>query len=486
MIFMPGGIDKLRFGKTVTYRYQLHIEKRLISICRDSDLIGISFMTHYYERAIQITKALKSALEIPIVWGGTHSTVAPEESLKYVNMVCIGEGEDPFLELISRLESGHGYLDTKSFYFKNNGKIIKNSLRLLRQDLDSLPPMDFDIQDHYVYNAWEDDVTEMDKNLLGQVLPRLRYFNDRTLITYRTMVSRGCPHNCTYCTSPVLKRMYGGQNYLRRRSVAHVMEELEDVIARYGFIESINFFDDTFFAAPISYLEEFSQSYKKRIGLPMYVQGSPTTITKNKIEVLIDAGCVFVEMGIQTGSKKTQILYDRKVPNEKVIASAKSINSHKEKLLTPDYHIILDNPWESSEDILQTLRLLLMLPTPFTLSISSLIFFPETTLAKKALEENLVDDDDPLAIGRKPFVYARGSYLNYLILLAGLSAIPRTLIRFLARPSMVKIFHREHLSQAYEFLYHLTRYIILFIKGYKALRRGDFNRIGRYFRKLKL
>ena len=54
----------------------------IVDQLRDVDLIGMSLMTNNFVRACALTEAVrKGGITAPVVWGGTHPTVAPEESL---------------------------------------------------------------------------------------------------------------------------------------------------------------------------------------------------------------------------------------------------------------------------------------------------------------------------------------------------------------------------------------------------------------------
>ncbi len=65
---------------------------------RDRDLIGMGLMTNTFHRASVLTRRLRDAgIKAPIIWGGTHATVAPEESLEVPDIICVGEGEEPTL-----------------------------------------------------------------------------------------------------------------------------------------------------------------------------------------------------------------------------------------------------------------------------------------------------------------------------------------------------------------------------------------------------
>ena len=62
--------------------------------------------------------------------------------------------------------------------------------------------------------------------------------------------------------------------------------------------------------------------------------------------------------------------------------AARRIGAHR---LAGYYDVILDNPWETEQDTLQTARLLSRLPRPFGLAMSSLLFFPGTELCKDTM-----------------------------------------------------------------------------------------------------
>ena len=70
---------------------------------KDADLIGLSVMSNFWDNSVQITERIKKDLDVPILWGGTHPTIRPEECLDLggADIVCIGEGEDTLVELVS-------------------------------------------------------------------------------------------------------------------------------------------------------------------------------------------------------------------------------------------------------------------------------------------------------------------------------------------------------------------------------------------------
>ncbi len=475
IIFMPGGIERLRFDSGYIYQYSNRTLQQIAELCDDADLIGFSFMSQYFDRAAQITGYLKKHFHIPIIWGGTHPTHRPEECLNYCDIVCLGEGEYAVVELADKMSKGADYTDTKSCWFKIDGSNIRrNEQHAIVGNLDELPFVDYEIENHYVYNWRSEDIVQIDETVMKDQFLKMPYFHHKHLITYRTMSSRGCPHRCSYCASSAMMK-------LRRRSVNNVIEELKKVLNRFNYIELISFFDDTFFAAPVGYFEQFRDKYKKEIGLPFHAQCSPTTISERKMDLLVDAGLFYTEMGIQTGSNRIKNIYRRIESNQKILEAANLINRYSEQLLVPDYHIILDNPWEEKEDVKDTLDLLLRLPGKFRLQISSLIFFPGTTLNKKAKEEGILRDELN-EVCRKPFTFPKGTYLNYLIYLSGFPGIPRDFLRLLSNDGFIKLFHSQKPKRAYELLFALTEKLRIIGKGIFAILKGDFGRIINHFR----
>ena len=474
LIFLPGGIEHLRSDSSYVYQYPEKTLQQIGDICADTDLIGFSVMSLYFDRAAQISRYLRERFTTPIIWGGVHPTYRPEHSLEYADIICVGEGEFPIRELTRRMSAGDKRRDIPGCWFKTDGEILKNKPAPIIQNLDELPFVDYDIADHFVFQWRTGDVVRIDEKTMKEQFLKLPYFHDTHRIAYRTMTSRGCPHKCSYCASSATMQ-------LRRRSVANVMLELEDILRRFPYIELISFFDDTFFAAPVEYFEEFRDQYKKRIGLPFHAQCSPTTLTEKKLTLLLDAGLYYTEMGIQTGSDRIKKMYRRMDSNEKMIEAASLLNKYRSQMLVPDYHVILDNPWETKEDVQDTLRLLLSLPGKFRLQISSLVFFPGTELNDRARREGLLKDELK-EVCRKPFTHPKGTYLNYLIFLSGFPAVPRWLLRLLSREGFVKVFHSQEPSPVYHVLVGLTNRTRLVLKGVKAVLTGDIGRIINYFK----
>lgn len=491
-IFLPGGVEQYKHTVGFTYRYHEHIIRQVVELAQQADLIGVSFMSHYLGRAKQICHALKASVAVPVVVGGIHPTVQPEECLEFADIVCRGEGEQAFLELVQRIERGESYYDIKNLWFKQDGNIIRNPLRPLLQDLDALPFFDYQMEGQYIYDNLKDDLVPMNKEMLKNCFPLEPHvegsFSDSYLrtLSYKTMTTRGCPHHCTFCAEKTLADMYSGQRYLRKRGVNSIITELLWVKKELPFVESIFLFDDTFLSRTTDEIVEFAKEYKKQIAMPFHIQASPGTVTEKKIEVLIDAGLVFVEMGIQSMSNTGKRLYKRKTTEKMIFEAAEIFHSFKKQLYPPCYHVILDNPWETTEDVLETLDTVLKLPRPFWLKRASLVLFPGTELNIKARNEGILKtkEDEQREIYCKHLHMPKGSYVNFLMYLAGFSYFPRSIIKLLRAGIFIRLFDRSTLSGFYISLYNAGEKLIILWKGIRSLFTGDFARIYKYFHRV--
>jgi len=214
---------------------------------------------------------------------------------------------------------------------------------------------------------------------------------------YMTIDARGCPQHCTYCCNSQLARRFDW-TFVRRKSVGSLIEELRGAVSRYPEMQSIKLSDDAFGDLPVAYIREFADAYKREIGLPLGVPGfSPSNLTREKLEPLVDAGLDYVRLGIQSGSPRVRKLYGRHDTNRQIVDAVNLVHEFRPRIKRLKLDIITDNPWETDEEAEQTIRLLLQLPKPYVMAIFSLTLFPGTPLYLKAKREGaLVDPSSPV------------------------------------------------------------------------------------------
>ncbi|MBN1593700.1 MAG: B12-binding domain-containing radical SAM protein [Candidatus Coatesbacteria bacterium] len=452
LIFLPDHKSLLKDDPHFEERYPDGLMEDVVQACSESDVVGVSLMSNYFDRAAQITKSIKAELKAPVVWGGIHPTVIPDDCLNHCDIVCVGEGEYPMLNLVRAMEKKEDIRGIKGFFFKENGKVIRNELEPLLLDLDSLPFQDFDYVDHYTIGKDGKSLVRMDYEIQKDLFVNgLRL--GKGLCFYQTMTTRGCPHACSYCCNYAFRKLFPGQKILRRRSDENVMQELELVKEKMPYIELIAFSDDSMTAVTEQVMKEFCEEYKRRIDLPFFVLVSPPTVTEKKCEYMVDAGMHVVEMGIQSGSDSTNKMYRRSISNEQVVRAAEILNIHRDRIYPPVYDVILDNPFEVRSDVLKTIRLLLELPQPYIIQFFSLTFYPGTELWDRARKEGIVEDAIE-NVYRKYYHEFKKSFLNFLVL-AIHNRLPKPLIRILSNSTVAAILDSKPLKPFWKLAYRL-------------------------------
>jgi radical SAM superfamily enzyme YgiQ (UPF0313 family) len=473
LIFLPADTYGHRFEKNHITQIASSMVSDLLDLCRDCDVIGLSFLSSMFDPAVQVTRAIQKNLpDKPIIWGGFHVTTMPRQGLEFVDVVCVGEGEEAFLEYLESLEEDRERHDIRNLWFKRpDGRIVGNPLRPLIQDIDTLPFIDFDFADDWTYDLELRHLVRLDWARWKLIGPKYLDRSGDMRLAYKTMITRGCPHKCAYCGVAFTHDLYKGQRYLRRRSVEHMIAEIRSVARRYPEIGIVHFQDDVFFSTSTEEIVKFSEHWKREVGLPFRAQCSPTTLNEEKYAALVDAGLTFTELGIQTGSPDTMRSYKRGMTNEQLLKAVNIITKYVGKTHIPDYHVILDNPWESTEDVLKGLRLLWTLPQPYNLLPSSLVPYPGTEFYHKVIEDGFVTDEFR-QIYRKGFHTPNGSYVNFLFFLSLFNNLPKEIPQFLAQDRLVKVLNQRKYDAFWGKVYERGERLRQLQKLWTVARRG--------------
>lgn len=441
-IFCPGKIDT----------ESLDVLIRFLKV-QNIYLVGISLVTDDYRSAVLLTGEIKKLLNIPVIWGGAHVNVKPEESLQHADMICLGEGEEALLDLVKNYSEGKFDLSIKNVWFRTEDGIVRNELRNLEENLDKYPFPDFDLTTQFVMNE-KGFESLAEKHLLGE---------------YSIMTSRGCPYSCHYCYNSYRRKQFEGKGkYLRKRSIENIIDELVIATTNFKSLRIINFWDDSFVTRSIEEFDKFKDLYKAKVDLPFFALIEPMAFDYQKIAILKEAGLSGLQVGIQSGSERVnRAVYNRPVSNNKVFKIAAFINKIG---IDVKYDIIFNNPYETPEDVADTAKLLLEFPRPFVLQGYNLIFYPETVLTERALHDNHIlvksdandfstiqsKTDSPLAtlgnseVSNRFFMINYTSdekkYYNSVISLIASMYVPKVIIKYFASSDgtfkifMLKIF----------------------------------------------
>jgi uncharacterized Fe-S cluster-containing radical SAM superfamily protein len=263
----------------------------------EPDLLAVSSVTDWFQWQIDFVRAFRRRRPgTPVIWGGIHPTTAPERVLAHpeVDWVCVGEGEEALVELCDALDAGRGPEGIANL----RGRGFANAPRPLIRDLDALP--------------------FPDKDLFYAHAPYLKS-------AYTIMGSRGCPFRCTFCNNDALRRIYADDRpFVRRRSVASMLDELEQGLRRHDFRAVL--FEDDVFTGDIARTRAFCEGYKRRIGRPFVIETHPLTTDPEELALLRDAGCVQVEIGVQTLNPEARRRVGRHESNAQIEAALRALS----------------------------------------------------------------------------------------------------------------------------------------------------------------
>ncbi|MHA1230106.1 MAG: B12-binding domain-containing radical SAM protein [Candidatus Helarchaeota archaeon] len=180
--------------------YEEKIKPVTMDDINGADLVGISIQTLTSIRGYQLAEQIRKKFKIPVVIGGTHATLNPDEAVHYADYVVRNEGEYTFFDLLEALENNLSIDDILGISFMENGEIYHNPARPFIENLDELP-----------YPNW--------KLIKGMFKTKETMINS---FVYPIQVTRGCPFDCTFCSvTPTFGKKF------RYRSVESVVDELK-------------------------------------------------------------------------------------------------------------------------------------------------------------------------------------------------------------------------------------------------------------------
>ena len=212
---------------------------------RHFDLIGITAMTHQATRAYEIADQFRRD-GVPVIMGGMHPTVMPEEALTHADAVVIGEAEPVMATLLDDFLGGR--LE----------KVYRAPIS----------------QDNKLEVPWP----------RREILAGKRYLTTQTV-----QASRGCPYDCAFCT---VTHYFG--NRFRYRDPADILAEIRTFPRKLVIFLDDNLLGDPAKARPI--LEGMAE-----MGIRW---GSQTSLRfaedRELLKLVARSGCIGLFVGIES------------------------------------------------------------------------------------------------------------------------------------------------------------------------------------------
>jgi radical SAM superfamily enzyme YgiQ (UPF0313 family) len=296
------------------------------------DLVGIRSISLFEDELKRVADLTRNVLDVPIIAGGPIATARRGPLLKSIpaiDLLVVGEGELPF----SRLLSG---IATNGLVFRQGDQIIDLGDGDVVDNLDELPFPDYSLVD------------------LGRYQEHLSYaYNHRRQGVLLT--SRGCPFLCTYCNT------FAGKT-ARLRSAESVVAEMEQM-SRDHAIEDFYVVDDIFNMDRKRTEAVFRMIIRLRKNWRLYfVNGLRADImTRELVDLMADAGTVWVTYAVESGSPRIQKLIKKSMHLEK---AADIINYSQDRRLVVNVNTMYGFPTETGADARMTLDYVARLRMP--------------------------------------------------------------------------------------------------------------------------
>jgi anaerobic magnesium-protoporphyrin IX monomethyl ester cyclase len=297
--------------------------------------VGISFMTSQFDSTRNIAKIIKSLDEnLPIIVGGPHASSIPEQTLveiHEVDVVCVGEGEEVSLELARFIENHRKLNDIKGIVFREAGVIINTGCRKLIEDINTLPFPAWHLLDLYKYSVMSGG---------GKL----------NLPTFVLLSSRGCPSNCIFCDShSVFDRKF------RARSAENIFAEVEYLHKNYGMVQ-FDFVDDLITLKKNRIIRFCKLLQESKVDYSWMANARVNTVDSDMLKFMAKAGCVRIDLGVESGDPEVRKRAHKNVTNEQII------NAHKNAQrfgITTSTFLMVGNLGEDLNSVKMTAELML-------------------------------------------------------------------------------------------------------------------------------
>ncbi len=332
---------------------------------RKPDLIGVTATTATITEALRTAETAKKVLpEATVALGGAHITFTPERTMKEcpsIDIGAIGEGEKTILELAQTIEQGRDLKRIKGIIYREDGQLVRTPPRPYIENLDTLP-----------YPA-------------RHLLPMDRYsvFGKKQVLG-TILTSRGCPFNCTFCSSSLL---FGKK--FRARSPKNIVDEIEQFQETYKtrYVEII---DDTFMLDKKRAEAICKELEDRKLDVTWACSTRVDLMTRDLMAKLKRAGCTLLYYGAESGIQRVLNLMKK---GTKIKQTLKVSRWAKELKLQTIASFIVGIPGETWNEAIETIRFAKKLDPSFV-QFAIATPFPGTELYDNAKREGLLLTED--------------------------------------------------------------------------------------------
>ncbi len=315
--------------------------------------------------ALSIASTAKKAVDAPIVFCGTYPMLFPEiVEHPEVDIVVQGESEFPILDLADHLQDSASIDAIPNVSVKHDGKVIRNEMRPLLQDLTELP-----LPDRALY---------------------FKYRFIRQMSLKRFTSGRGCHNACSFCYNATFMASYRGKGkYIRRKPVSRMIEEIDEM-RRMAPLKSVHFSDDIF-TYDKNWVLDFCHQYSRRFPrVPFTCNTTVHDIDEEMVTAMKRACCFGIAIGVETGNETLRMKkLNKPYRDSDIVRTSALIKKHGLFLTTFNMMAL---PYETIENTFETIRFNRQIKSDNT-RYTFLSPVPRTALVESAISDGLLEHD---------------------------------------------------------------------------------------------
>jgi radical SAM superfamily enzyme YgiQ (UPF0313 family) len=345
-------------------------EGRLRSEVRSGPVcVGTTAMTGpQVAAALEVSRVVREEdPSVPVVWGGPHATLDPAGTASHplVDAAAVGDGEEALLECVRALEGGAPLSRVRGLVARERGRVRAGPPRP-HSDLDSLPDPPLHLVDAERY-----------------------VFTRRGRRCTNVATTRGCPHRCTFCFSPVES---GGR--WRAMSAQRTLDLVERMVGRLG-LGFVWFTEQESLSDPARALA-LARGFKER-GLDVLWEAEAHAadlgrLSDAELAALERSGLSDVVVGVESGSQRMADALRKGVRVDGVAALNRRLA--RRPGISPRFSFMCAFPGETEGDLAATLALIARIheenPRASTSCLNPAIPYPGTEYLRTAVAHGLV------------------------------------------------------------------------------------------------
>lgn len=330
-------IPGIEIGVIEGHAQNLSVEEIVAEASRgDWDGYLLSYWTAHAVQAYAISDRLRELKPgVPVIHGGVHASLVPEDAAPHADCVVIGEGEVTLTELLRVLAAGGDKREVAGIAYRENGELKKTPPRPLLENLDDVP-----------YPAY--DLLEME--------PYFRQIGENIMHVgggprFPLYPSRGCPFDCAYCCSPTMWR-----RKVRWRSAANVIGEMRKCAEDYG-ISNFHFWDDNSLLGG-EWMKGFCEGLLAsgfKAGWVALTRAETINRHRELLPLMRRAGCRGLEIGVESTSEKALEAMDK---GQTLGEIEEALRLQREAGLHPLYTLMAFSPGEDLTGFLAQNRIM--------------------------------------------------------------------------------------------------------------------------------